>query len=77
MEIHGQQGVKLNLTGGRVLHAQLGGLRDATGRSSIATGDPIVRAGWNYWLVEGDDSFGVHNPRFVRQVILTTLDALK
>lgn len=27
--------------------------------------------------IEGDDSFGVHNPRFARTVLLATLDALK
>lgn len=76
-EIHGQQGVKLNLSGGRSLYAELGGLKDASGRPSFATSDPVVRAGWNYYLIHGDGSFGVHNPRFVRQVILTTLDALR
>jgi len=77
VEIHGQQGVILKLTGGRTHHAQLSDLKDASGRPSFATSDPIVRAGWNWWLVEGDDSFGVHNPRFVRQVILNSIDALK
>jgi cytochrome c553 len=76
-EIAGQQGVTLTLAGGRRIQSQLGELRDAQGRPSFATSDPIVRAGWNYFLLEGDDSFGVHNPRFYRHVILTTLDALK
>ncbi|MDR7522266.1 MAG: hypothetical protein QN168_07380 [Armatimonadota bacterium] len=76
-EVAGQQGVVLHLSTGRRITTQLGELRDAAGRPTFATSDPIVRAGWNYWLVEGDGSFGVHNPRFVRQVILTTLDALK
>lgn len=50
---------------------------DAQKRPVFATSDPLVRAGWNYWLIEGDDSFGVHNPRFTRAVLLATLDALK
>jgi hypothetical protein len=33
----------------------------------------LVRAGWNYFLVEGDESKGIHNPTFVNTVINTTL----
>jgi mono/diheme cytochrome c family protein len=76
-EIHGQQAVKLNLSGGRVLYSQLGELKDAAGNRSFATNDVIVRAGWNYFLLHGDGSEGIHNPRFYRQTILTTLEALK
>jgi hypothetical protein len=76
-EIAGQQGVVIHLTGGRKISTQIGELRDASGRPSFPTTDPIIKAGWNFWLVEGDGSWGVHNPRFVRQVVLNTLDALK
>jgi hypothetical protein len=76
-EIHGQQGVKLNLSGNRAVYVQLGSLKDASGKPTFATSDPIVRAGWNYFLLHGDGSKGIHNPRFYRQTILTTLDALK
>lgn len=74
--VGGRQGVKLILTTGQELYSQLGGMRDAAGRPSFSTADPIIRAGWNYWLIEGDGSFGVHNPRFVRLVLTTTLDEL-
>jgi cytochrome c553 len=77
IEVAGQQGVEFTLSGGRKLQTQIGELRDAAGRPTFATSDPIVRAGWNFWLVEGDGSWGVHNPRFVRQVVLNSLDALK
>ena len=77
IEVAGQQGVEFTLSGGRKIQTQIGELRDAAGRPTFATSDPIVRAGWNFWLVEGDDSWGVHNPRFVRQVVLNSLDALK
>jgi hypothetical protein len=30
----------------------------------VATSDPLVRAGWNYFLIDGDGSKGVHNPSF-------------
>ena len=77
VEVAGQQGVEFTLSGGRKIQTQLGELRDAAGRPTFATSDPIVRAGWNFWLVEGDGSWGVHNPRFVRQVVLNSLDALR
>jgi len=32
----------------------------------------MVRAGWNFFLVEGDDSFGIHNPGFVQAVLNAT-----
>jgi len=77
VEIHGQQGLKFNLRTGGAWYSELGSVADAAGKPVFATGDPIVRAGWNYFLIEGDDSFGVHNPRFARTVLLATLDALK
>lgn len=77
VEIHGQQGLKFNLRTGGAWYSQLGSVADAAGKPVFATSDPIVRAGWNFFLIEGDDSFGVHNPRFARTVLLATLDALK
>jgi hypothetical protein len=77
VEIHGQQGLKFNLRTGGAWYSQLGSVADAAGKPVFATSDPIVRAGWNYFLIEGDDSFGVHNPRFARTVLLATLEALK
>lgn len=76
-EIHGQQGLKFVLRDGRELYSQLGDVKDAAGKPVFPTSDVIVRAGWNYWLIEGDDSFGVHNPSFARAVLLRTLEALK
>jgi len=76
-EIHGQIGLKFTLRGGRELYSQIGSVLDGTGKPVVATNDIIVRAAWNFFLIEGDDSFGVHNPRFARTVLLATLDALK
>jgi hypothetical protein len=76
-EVAGQQGIIIHLTSGRKIPTQIGELRDAQNRPSFATTDPIIKAGWNFWLLEADGSWGVHNPRFVRQVVLATLDALK
>jgi hypothetical protein len=33
----------------------------------------MVRAGWNYFLVEGDQSKGLHNPSFVNAVLNATV----
>jgi len=76
-EIHGQIGLTFDLRGGRELYSQIGSVVDSAGRPVVATGDVIIRAAWNFFLIEGDDSFGVHNPRFARTVLLATLDALK
>lgn len=33
----------------------------------------MVRAGWNYYLIEGDQSKGIHNPSFATNVIKASL----
>ena len=75
-EIHGQIGLRLK-AGGREFYSQIGSVMDAAGKPVLATGDVVIRAAWNFFLIEGDDSFGVHNPRFARTVLLATLEALK
>jgi hypothetical protein len=53
----------------------------ATVALTATAGDPngdalsgnLVRAGWNYFLVEGDQSKGLHNPSFVQAVLDATL----
>ena len=42
----------------------------------IATSDPLVKAGWNFFLIEGDGSRGVHNAAFTMDVIRASIDAL-
>ncbi|HEY6103790.1 MAG TPA: hypothetical protein VI007_11265 [bacterium] len=75
-EIHGQIGLRFG-AGGREFYSQIGSVMDASGKPVLATADIVIRAAWNWFLVEGDDSFGVHNPRFARTVLLATLEALK
>ena len=77
VEIAGQVALKFNLRSGGAWHSQLGSVVDAAGKPVFPTSDVLVRASWNYFLIEGDDSFGVHNPRWARTVLLATLDALK
>lgn len=43
----------------------------------IATTDTLVKAGWNYFLIEGDGSEGIHNPAFVNAVLDATIAALR
>lgn len=43
----------------------------------IALSDPLVKVGWNYNLVHGDGSEGVHNPSFVNNVLDASIKALK
>lgn len=54
---------------------QLGAFKDnsATPVVLYALGGNFVRAGWNYFLIEGDQSKGLHNPSFVTAVLNTTL----
>jgi hypothetical protein len=47
------------------------------GNQIFLTSDPIVRASWNYLMIEYDGSKGVHNPPFVREMVLATLKALQ
>ena len=45
--------------------------------SLIPASDPLVKAGWNYLLIEDDGSEGVHNPSFAFDVLNASMDALK
>ena len=54
---------------------QLGAIKDnqATPAALYALTGNLVRAGWNYFLVEGDQSKGLHNPSFVNAVLNATM----
>ncbi|WP_234553420.1 hypothetical protein [Thermus caliditerrae] len=77
LSIAGQIAFKMTLTDGTVLYSQLGDIKDDKGQPVFATKDPIVRASWNYLLIENDGSKGVHNPTYTRAVLLATLNALQ
>jgi hypothetical protein len=53
------------------LAVQLGALKDnqATPAVLYALTGNFVRAGWNYFLIEGDGSKGLHNPSFALAVL--------
>ena len=54
---------------------QLGSLKDtqSTPVPLYALTGNLIRAGWNYFLVQGDASKGLHNPSFVMSALNTTL----
>jgi hypothetical protein len=53
---------------------QMGDIKDATAKTSLyALSGNLVRTGWNYFLVEGDQSRGLHNPSFVSAVLDASL----
>jgi hypothetical protein len=54
---------------------QLGALKDnqATPVVLYALTGNFIRAGWNYFLIEGDGSKGLHNPSFAISVLNTTI----
>ena len=54
---------------------QLGALKDnqPTPVPLYALSGNFIRAGWNYFLVEGDQSLGLHNPTFVQSILSASL----
>ena len=42
-----------------------------------ANGQTIAKAGWNYFLLHGDGSGGIHNPTFTLNVLNASINALK
>jgi hypothetical protein len=93
VEPHGQQGYLITLqkavtvtykpTGAEhtssltQVQVQLGDISLDGTTPIIPAADPLVKAGWNYFLLHGDGSKGVHNPGFESNVINASLDALK
>jgi hypothetical protein len=55
-------------------------LRDITTDGTIQAipvGDVLVRVGWNYFLIHGDGSEGIHNPAFTNDILDASIEALK
>jgi predicted CXXCH cytochrome family protein len=52
---------------------QLGALQNGSGTALYALSGNFLRAGWNYFLIEGDQSLGLHNPSFVQAVLTNSL----
>ncbi len=79
MGIHGQISLKFIMQDGKEVYSQMGNIKDAVGEKGkpvFATSDPVVRALWNYLLFDYDGSKGVHNPKFTRNVLIATINAV-
>lgn len=79
LSIHGQIGFKFTMADGSTVYSQLGSIKDAAGKAGnpvFATSNAVVRASWNYLLIEAGSALGVHNPRFTRDLLLATINAL-
>jgi hypothetical protein len=65
-----------------VLQVQLGSVRNtsgacnAAGVNTIPATSVIVKAAWNYFLFEGDQSKGIHNPTFTVDTLWKTIQAV-
>jgi hypothetical protein len=61
----------------KTIQFQLGDLTTDGKTAVFGFTDNIVKAGWNYFLVHGDSSEGIHNPSFENAVIDASISALK
>ncbi len=59
------------------LQVQLGDVTTDGKTPVIASSDTLVKAAWNYFLVSGDGSGGIHNPAYVNSIISASITALK
>jgi hypothetical protein len=59
------------------VQVQLGDVTSDGKTPIIAPSDNLVKAGWNYFLVHGDGSEGVHNPSWINQILDASINALK
>ena len=59
------------------IQVQLGDITTDGKTAVLSPTDNLVKAGWNYFLLHGDGSEGVHNPAFAIDVINASIDALQ
>ncbi len=60
----------------KTVSVQLADITDGT-NAVIPVNDKLVQAGYNYFYIYNDGSYGIHNPGFVVDVLNTSLQALK
>jgi hypothetical protein len=78
-ESHGRSAMAITVSGTTYSHIRLAS-DTAVGTGTLISSDAgqlIAKAAWNYFLLHGDASEGVHNPNFTLNVINATLDALR
>ena len=84
VESHGRSAMNLTMGDVVVEHVRLGSdtlVKSAGGAElgsllSSDAGQLIAKAGWNFFLIEGDGSHGIHNPSFVLDVAKASVAAL-
>lgn len=78
-ETHGRLAMNITVDGVVYEHVRLARDTEVAGDTLIGSdaGQLIAKAGWNYFLIEGDGSEGVHNPSFTLEVVSASTDALK
>ena len=40
---------------------------------AIGLDDPLGKAGWNWFLIHGDGSHGIHNPEYIMELLRTSI----
>ena len=55
---------------------QMSSLKQLDGSAVVPANSTLIKALWNYYLVKGDGSRGIHNPTFVFQILTNTQAAL-
>ena len=78
-ESHGRIAMDITVNGTTYEHVRLAS-DTAVGAGTLidsAAGQTIAKAAWNYFLIHGDGSDGVHNPSFANRVLNASIDALK
>jgi hypothetical protein len=58
------------------VQVQLGDITTDGETPLIPASDLLVKAGWNYFLLHGDGSEGVHNPSFTLAVLKASMEAM-
>jgi cytochrome c553 len=77
--IHGQIGLEFTTADGKQVLSQMGNIKTACAKNATLVwpaSDPVVRGLYNWLVFQYDGSRGVHNPRFSRNVLMTTLEAM-
>jgi hypothetical protein len=77
MEIAKEMGVEIT-TSGKSYKVSLAAIKEGDALlMESESGRLILKAAWNYFLVRNDGSSGVHNPRYVSEVIAATIGELR
>jgi formate-dependent nitrite reductase cytochrome c552 subunit len=78
MEMAKEMGVEITTTTSNSYKVSLADIKEGdTLLMETATGQLILKAAWNYFLVKNDGSSGVHNPRYVSEVLAATIGRLR